>query len=281
MIRKYYKALNQKLNVLVCHDEAFSTSNFQHMMIVHEATVKILLLESKRLSEEHEKLVNATAVKIDATPNEFKEYKTFTLYDNIVHSSKFTFPINTIVNHYDGEAKMVDELARKDVKITSIKHEWTFAKTELVKRDDEILLVKGQNFEINQRLVKNLEEKDAPHVDYMSALLYAKPQPFAKLLLVEDVINSVSNLQQGGYSGNINIVNLIWFLTCKRILRLLIHLKFIIMMMNLKRKNDEHMERLKQLQIKIDQQEAEKRERKLLTEDESIMARMEYWYDDE
>lgn len=189
------------------------------MMIAHEATVKIILSESKRLSEEHEKLVNATTMKIDANLNEFKEHITFTLSDNIVHSSKFTFHINTIVKHYDSEANMVDELARKDVKITSIKHELMFAKTELVNRDDEILLVKGQNFEINQRFIKNIEEKDAPHVDYMFALLDVKLQPFAKLLLVEDFINSVSNLQQGGYKGNINIVNLIWFLTCKRILR--------------------------------------------------------------
>ncbi|CAH1413370.1 unnamed protein product [Lactuca virosa] len=113
--RKYYRALNQKINMLVSHGEAFSISNFQNIMIVHEATVKILLYESKRLCEENEKLVKEHATKMEATINE----------------------------NYDTEDKIAHEHARKETQITSLKQEFMFVKYELEKMDDEMLLVKA------------------------------------------------------------------------------------------------------------------------------------------
>lgn len=57
------------------------------------------------------------------------------------------------------------------MKVNSLKQEVSYLKSELVKKDDELLLVKGRNFEINQRLVKIVEEKDAPHIDYHKCLI--------------------------------------------------------------------------------------------------------------
>ncbi|CAI9291955.1 unnamed protein product [Lactuca saligna] len=152
-IKKDNMNLNRKLN-----------------MLVHPT-------KSKRLFDEHEKVVNATTVKMDAAPNEANKLNNLILFDNTVHCLKFTESINTLVQHYDGEANIYDDLSRKDAKITSLKWELMFAKTDIFKRDVELLLFNGWNFEIKQRLVNIEEEKDAPSVDYIAARLDAKLQP--------------------------------------------------------------------------------------------------------
>lgn len=140
MTRKYDKDLNQKLNMLVRHGEAFSTSNFSNMMLVHEEIVKTLLSKSKRLLEENEKLVKEHATKMEVALNEMKELQTLILNDNTVHRS-----INTLVNHYDSKAKMADAIGRKEMMNGKLTQELSFVQSELTKKDDEILLVKACN----------------------------------------------------------------------------------------------------------------------------------------
>ncbi|CAI9276692.1 unnamed protein product [Lactuca saligna] len=179
--RKDYRALNHNLNMLVRHGEAFSSRNFLNIIIVHEAIMKTLFYKSKRLCEESEKLLKEHAMKMEVETNEC----------------------------YDTEAKIAHEHARKETQIKSVKRELMFVKSELVKIDDEMFLVKGFNFEINKMLVKIIKAKDASHVDYIFSLLDAKLQPmFLKLSIIEGVTNSDASLQQGIGGGNfINIEN--------------------------------------------------------------------------
>lgn len=84
------------------------------------------------------------------------------------------------------------------MKINSLKQELSRFKLDLEKKDDEILLVQGQNFEINQRVVRIVEEKDAPHGDYMLQMLNQKLQPLLSQLPIYGVVSSGSTSQQGG-----------------------------------------------------------------------------------
>lgn len=59
--------------------------------------------------------------------------------------------------------------------------------------------VKGRNFEINQRFVWIMEQKDTPHVDYMTQTLDAKLQSILlQLRASTGVTSSGATLQQGG-----------------------------------------------------------------------------------
>lgn len=65
--------------------------------------------------------------------------------------------------------------------------------------NEEILLVKGQNFEINQHLVWIVENMDAPYVDYTLQLIDAKMKPvLMKLAEILKVTSSLATAQQGG-----------------------------------------------------------------------------------
>ncbi|CAI9261725.1 unnamed protein product [Lactuca saligna] len=142
-------------------------------MTVNEVNLKTLLSERKRLFEEHEKLVTATNSNMEASLNEVKEFKSFLLTDNTIHNSKFIDTVNNLASHYDIEAKMEDIIASKVAKFTLLKDELMIVKTKLIKKDNELLIVKGKTFEINKSLVKIVEEKDAPYVDYISQILDA------------------------------------------------------------------------------------------------------------
>lgn len=77
------------------------------------------------------------------------------------------------------------------MKIDSLKLKLSFVQTEVAKKDDELPLVKASNFEINQRLTKTVEYKDAPYIDYISALLDTNLQPlFSKMSITEGVSTS-------------------------------------------------------------------------------------------
>ncbi|CAI9262132.1 unnamed protein product [Lactuca saligna] len=95
-------------------------------------------------------------------------------------------------------------------------------KTELLIKDDKLVLVKGRNFKINQGLVKIVENKYAPNVEYISQLLNAKLKPlFSKLSLYKGVTDGKANSQQVGDRGsNINIVNPYQVLDIQKILEL-------------------------------------------------------------
>ncbi|CAH1428049.1 unnamed protein product [Lactuca virosa] len=148
MTRTDYKALIRKMNMLVYQTELFSNSKLQHMMTINESTVKTLLFESKRLSEENEKIMHDTTTKVDAVLNEVKELKTSVLSDSTTHNQNLIDGVNNFVLHYGTEAKMVDIITRKDTKITSLKEDLVAVRNELVKKEDELLLRKGNNFEI-------------------------------------------------------------------------------------------------------------------------------------
>lgn len=70
---------------------------------------------------------------------------------------------------------------------------------DLGKTNEEVLLVKGQNFQINQQLVKIIETKDAPYVNYTLKLLDAKLKPIlSKLSDISNVTSSRATSQQEG-----------------------------------------------------------------------------------
>ncbi|CAH1427816.1 unnamed protein product [Lactuca virosa] len=121
MMKRDYNALSKKMNMLVRHSEIFSTCKFEHMMTVHESMVKTLLFESKILFEEHEKLVTATNVKMDVALNDVKKIHTLIFNDNTMHNSTISNSINTLVSHYDIEAKISDINATENENISLLK----------------------------------------------------------------------------------------------------------------------------------------------------------------
>lgn len=67
--------------------------------------------------------------------------------------------------------------------------------SNIAKMDNKRFLVKVQNFEIHQRLVRIIENKDVPYVDYMSRLLDSKLQPILSQL------NKFSGVPNSGYTS--------------------------------------------------------------------------------
>lgn len=140
--RKDYKALNCKLNMLFCHP--FLTSNFYNMMLAHEASVETFLSQSKQLSEENKKVVKESVMMLESALQEVKDLKTLILNDNFVDNLQLTSLIDTLVHHYNIEAHLIDDIQRKEVKIKSLKKKVTYLKSELVKKEDELLFVQGR-----------------------------------------------------------------------------------------------------------------------------------------
>lgn len=125
---------------------------------------------------------------MDVALNEVKEIQTLIFNNNTMHNSTISNSINTLVSHYDIEAKMSDINATKYEKINFVKAKLKTMKIESLIKDDKVFLVKGRNFKINQGLVKIVENKYAPNVEYISQLLDAKLQPlFSKLSLYMSV----------------------------------------------------------------------------------------------
>lgn len=70
---------------------------------------------------------------------------------------------------------------------------------ELNKENEELLFVMGQNFEINQRLVKIVEIKDVPYTNYTYQMIDEKMKPvLAKLNEVLYVMCSLGTMKQSG-----------------------------------------------------------------------------------
>lgn len=69
---------------------------------------------------------------------------------------------------------------------------------DLGKANEEILLVKGRNFKINQRLVNFVETKDAPYTGYIPQLMDAKLKPILLELNVIFLIMSRRATSQQG-----------------------------------------------------------------------------------
>lgn len=57
------------------------------------------------------------------------------------------------------------------------KEQMKHAMIELHKVNDELLFDKGQNFKINKRFVKIVENKNARYADYTSQMFDAKMKP--------------------------------------------------------------------------------------------------------
>lgn len=72
---------------------------------------------------------------------------------------------------------MVDLLAENENKVKSLRLYLRYMKWDFEKNDEELLHVKGWNYEINQWLVRIMEEKVDPHVNYMSQMLDVKLIP--------------------------------------------------------------------------------------------------------
>lgn len=68
-----------------------------------------------------------------------------------------------------------------------------------------MLLVKGHNFQINQRLLKITKNNDALYIDYIYKLLDVKHKPF--LSSRSGFVNSGAITQQGGDGDPIQIQN--------------------------------------------------------------------------
>ncbi|CAI9267960.1 unnamed protein product [Lactuca saligna] len=141
-------------------------------------------------------IVRVTTPNMDDALNKVKDLKTLIISDNTTHNQKFIDVVNNFVTNYDTESKLDDIIVSKDAKFTSLKKELMIVQNELVKKDYEQLLVKGRNFEINQRIFKITEQKDSPYVDYILKLLGAKLQPlYSKLSVTKGVPSSGATSQ--------------------------------------------------------------------------------------
>lgn len=87
-----------------------------------------------------------------------------------MHYSTIDNSIHTLVNNRYCEFSMGVEIQRKNVNITSLQQDLNFIKENIVKKDNEHILVKAQNFDINQRLTKFVKENDAPYIVYTFSL---------------------------------------------------------------------------------------------------------------
>ncbi|CAI9293252.1 unnamed protein product [Lactuca saligna] len=77
------------------------------------------------------------------------------------------------------------------------------------KVDEELALVEGRNFDINQRLVRIVEQKDALNVDYLSQILDAKLAPILSHFKTSfGVLGSRATLQQGGENVENIVLNI-------------------------------------------------------------------------
>lgn len=95
------------------------------------------------------------------------------------------------------EKKVINTLVDSTRKVKVLKEQFKNATIELGKMNEELLLVKGQNFEINQSLVKIVENKDAPYADCTSQLIDAKVKPvLTKINEILDVTCSYDTAQQ-------------------------------------------------------------------------------------
>lgn len=67
-------------------------------------------------------------------------------------------------------------------------------------------LTKGINFEINQRLVRIVENKDAPDVDYIPQMLHVKLAPVLSQVK-HGAMSSSAPSKQGGYENEELVLN--------------------------------------------------------------------------
>lgn len=94
---------------------------------------------------------------------------------------------------------MADLLVKKENKVKSLPLELRHVKIDFEKNDEELQLVKGKLFDINQRLIRITKEKDAPHIHYMSRMPDTKLQPIiSKVRANVGVTSSGATSQQGG-----------------------------------------------------------------------------------
>lgn len=135
--KREYQLMNMKLNVLVRPTYSCFSSNFQHMMTVHESAVKTIFSQSKRLFDAQEKLVSDTTTKVDVSLSkttkalskmdivlsEVQTLKVSTVYENTVHHHTITGEMNDLVGHCDIEEKIAGIIAEKENKIKSIRLE--------------------------------------------------------------------------------------------------------------------------------------------------------------
>ncbi|CAH1433787.1 unnamed protein product [Lactuca virosa] len=114
------------------------------MMLFHQARVETFISQSKLLSEENKKVVKESVMTLESALQEVKILKTLILNDNFVHNVHLTSLIDTLVDHYDTEVHLIEDIQRKEVKINSLKKKVTYLKCELVKTEDELLFVQGR-----------------------------------------------------------------------------------------------------------------------------------------
>lgn len=94
--------------------------------------------------------------------------------DNVDHHTSVTNSILTLYTSLAHENKIMDALAASTQKIKVHKEQLKNVVMDLSKTNEELLLAKGQNFEINKRLVKIEETKGAPYGYYISKIMDVK-----------------------------------------------------------------------------------------------------------
>lgn len=102
-------------------------------------------------------------------------------------------------NDLDHENRIMT-LAKSTYKVNVLREQLKNASIQLDQMSKELLLVKGQNFEINKRLIRIV---DAPYANYTLQLIDGKMKPIpAKLNEVLDVKRSLAIGLQGGDEGD-------------------------------------------------------------------------------
>lgn len=91
--------------------------------------------------------------------------------DNVDHHTSVSNSVLTLNNLLQGENKLMGGHAKMTQKKKLIKEKLDATNSLNAQISDELLLVKSCNLAINQHLLKIVEDKDAPYVDYISQLM--------------------------------------------------------------------------------------------------------------
>lgn len=127
-------------------------------------------------------------------------------HDNVDHHMSITNSILRMQTDLAHENKTMDALTESTQKVKVQKEQMKHAMIELHKVNDELLFDKGQNFKINKRFVKIVENKNARYADYTSQMFDAKMKPtLYQLKEVLDVTRSLATMQQKANENDVPV----------------------------------------------------------------------------
>lgn len=130
--------------------------------------------------------------------------KLFQVYNSVLKgqcrpSTSISNSILRLQNALAHENKVIDALVDSTQKVKVLKEKLKNVTIKLGKMNEERILVKGYNFELNQCLFRIAKNKNALYTDYILDLIHAKSNHiFSKFNDILNVMSSMATMQQGG-----------------------------------------------------------------------------------